>query len=162
MIQVEAYVDPADPHQLPSTFPCNLCTHLHQAVKPTQVLRPYLFLIGVDGLRNCIKQPSPFPPWLLLYFDVSQFLPHYTRCHRLRNIGPKMLPAKNISPTIAIGFEKINCNCITLNCKERMFVNVMNLQFRDRQEWFPGRRWTASRLRKRGKKLVVDLQQIVN
>ena len=39
--------------------------------------------------------------------------------------------------------------------------NAHNLQFRDREEWFPGRRQTASRLRKRGKKLVVDLQQIV-
>ena len=37
LIQVEAYVDPVDPHQLPSTFPCNLCSHLHQAEQPTQV-----------------------------------------------------------------------------------------------------------------------------
>ena len=37
LIQVEAYVDPLDPHQLPSTFPCNLCSHLHKAEHPTQV-----------------------------------------------------------------------------------------------------------------------------
>ena len=32
---------------------------------------------------------------------------------------------------------------------------------RDREEWFPGREWTASRLKERGKNLVVDLQEIV-
>ena len=30
-------MDPVSSHLLPSTFPCNLCNHLHQADRPTQV-----------------------------------------------------------------------------------------------------------------------------
>lgn len=97
-----------------------------------------------------------------LYFDVSLDMCHsphvHTRYRRLRKIGAKMPPVSNISPTTAIGSDtkKFNLKCVHVQC------DVTHLTCtRDREGWFPGRKWTASRLRKRGKKLVVDLQQIV-
>ena len=98
LIQVEAYVDPMDPHQLPSTFPCNLCSHLHQAEQPTQVW---------DSIY-------PFKSWLPLFWRLSRHSPHvHTRYRRLRKIGAKMPPVSNISHTIAIGSDK-KINCLTL------------------------------------------------
>jgi len=89
--QVEADVDPVSSHLLPSTFPCNLCNHLHQADRPTQV----------SSLEKDWRQAA--------------------------------------------------------GCQEHFSYHCN----RDREEWFPGRQWTASRLKERGKELVVDLQEIV-
>ena len=72
----------------------------------------------------------------------------HIRYHRLRKTGDKLRPARNISPITAIGSDNANA---------RLHLNW----FRDREEWFPGRQETASRLKERGKNLVVELQEIV-
>ena len=70
LIQVEAYVDPVDPHQLPSTFPCNLCSHLHQAEQPTQVW---------DSIY-------PFKSWLPLFWRISRYVPLTTCPHQVSSL----------------------------------------------------------------------------
>ena len=73
------------------------------------------------------------------------------RYHRWRKIGGKLQAVRNISPTTAIGLETNNFEL------QKIQMSIC----RDREEWFPGREWTASRLKERGKELVVDLQEIV-
>jgi len=92
--QVLADVDPVTSHLLPSTFPCNLCSHLHQAAS------------------------SP--------------------------------------PSMVSSLEKDWRKAAA--CQETFSYHCN----RDREAWFPGRNQTASRLKERGKELVVELQEIAS
>ena len=93
--------------------------------------------------------------YLSIYFGRASELFEIPRYHRWRKIGVALLAARNTSPTTAIGSKTWNCIVIA-ECR------CENLNFRDREEWFPGRRLTASRLKESGKHLAVELQQIVN
>lgn len=69
--------------------------------------------------------------------------------------GGRLAASCRLSGTFFLPLQQVRKQT-TLNCRR------FKWQFcRDREEWFPGREWTASRLKERGKDLVVDLQEIV-
>ena len=129
--QVLADVDPVTSHLLPSTFPCNLCSHLHQAASSPPSMVTY---------QGC---------WFPVLTNTNIFAP---RCRHWRRIGARLPRVKRPSPITAIGF--------LIRPYIATFPKPWN--FRDREAWFPGRNQTASRLKEKGKELVVELQEIAS
>ena len=81
--QVLADVDPVTSHLLPSTFPCNLCSHLHQAASSPPSMVSY---------QGC---------WCPVLTNTNIFGP---RCRHWRRIGVRLPRVKRPSPITAIGF----------------------------------------------------------
>ena len=113
---------------------------LHLPLQPLQPPAPGSQLSTEHGNQGC---------WCPVLTNTNIFGP---RCRHWRRIGARLPRVKRPSPITAIGF--------LIRPYIATFPKPWN--FRDREAWFPGRNQTASRLKEKGKELVVELQEIAS